>query len=69
MSCKDLRFTELPAELQKSLSGDLPDSLYDESEMMLVIDSDRERFRHETVFTGPWVNYSKIIDSKKECCL
>lgn len=66
---KSLTFSELPKEVQASLSVSDYDSICfainAKHSLMLVDTNDYNRYTYETVVFGPWVVYNKIIDTQK----
>ena len=65
MSSKDLRFKELPVDVQNCLLKYASDPDPDIPDLLVVNKADSTRFRYEVKETGPWIDYLKIIDSKK----
>lgn len=71
MSSNELTYKELPTKVQICLVDyptnvlDYPlDSTYYDKGMLLVDHSDSSRYKCENVTTGPWVDYTKIVDFK-----
>jgi hypothetical protein len=63
---KNLSYEELPVKIQNCLSDrNISDSLYEAGDGFLLIDEEVGRYKFESVFTGPWVDYDKIIDTQK----
>ncbi len=65
MSCEELTYNQLPRGVQESLSMYPLDSLFEKGGMLLINKNDSNRYKCESVLTGPWTDYHKIIDTQK----
>lgn len=65
MSSKDLRFTELPVDVQNCLLKYASDPDLYIPHLLVVNNADSTRFRLEVKKIGPWIDYMKVIDSQK----